>query len=194
MPPRPILLDASCLLNLYASGKLRAIAHTLPQPLAVAEYVVRQEALDIWRRQPEQDPEEREPVDIAPFGSVGLIQVMTINTKAEATTFIDFARLMDDGEAITCALAIHRQCDVATDDRKAIRVLTGRAPQVPVVSTLALVKQWAELAGITKEEIRAALLSIWAGANYFPGDRDPLYGWWVTIIAEEKDQNASGNA
>ncbi|HEX2522639.1 MAG TPA: hypothetical protein VHP35_10980, partial [Terriglobia bacterium] len=62
MPQRPIILDASCLLNLYASRKLREIAVTSPQPFVVAEYVVQQEALYIRRRASAQEPEEREPV------------------------------------------------------------------------------------------------------------------------------------
>jgi hypothetical protein len=61
VPQRPIILDASCLLNLYASRKLREIAATSPQPFVVAEDVVQQEALYIQRRAFEQGPEEREP-------------------------------------------------------------------------------------------------------------------------------------
>jgi predicted nucleic acid-binding protein len=182
-PQRSIILDASCLLNLYASGKLREIAETLPQPLAVAEYVVQQEALYIRRRVSEDDPEEHEPVDIGPLVAAGLIQVVTINSEAEATIFVDLAGEMDDGEAMTCALAIHRQCDVATDDRKARRVLSGRAPHIPIISTLAIVRKWAELADITKTELKATLLSIWSGANYYPGEREPLYEWWVDILS-----------
>jgi hypothetical protein len=183
VPQRPIILDASCLLNLYASGKLRQIAEILPQPLAVAEYVVQQEALYIRRRPSEQEPEEREPVDLGSLVAAGLIQGLTLSSEAEATTFIDMAREMDDGEAMTCALAMHRQCDVATDDRKAQRVLSGRAPHIPIISTLAIVKQWAELAGITKAEIKVSLLNILSGANYYPGEREPLYAWWIDILA-----------
>jgi predicted nucleic acid-binding protein len=182
VPQRPIILDASCLLNLYASRKLREIAATSPQPFVVAEYVVQQEALYIRRRASAQEPEEREPVEIGTLVATGLIQVITLNSEAEAITFIDLASEMDDGEAMTCALAMHRQCDVATDDRKARRVLSGRAPHVPIISTLAIVKQWAELAGITKAELKAILLSIWSGANYYPGEREPLYAWWVGIL------------
>jgi hypothetical protein len=64
VPQRPIILDASCLLNLYASRKLREIAATSPQPFVVAEYVVQQEALYIRRRASAQESEEREPVEI----------------------------------------------------------------------------------------------------------------------------------
>ena len=183
MPPRPIILDASCLLNLYASGRLQEIAQALPQPLAVVDYVIQQEALYIRRRSPDHDQEERELVNVEPLVSAGLIQVMKVNDEAEATTFVDLASEMDDGEALTCALAVHRQCDVATDDRKAQKILSARAPQVLVTSTLVLVKQWAELAGITKAELRAVLLNIRSGANYYPGERDPLYAWWSDIIS-----------
>ena len=108
VPQRPIILDASCLLNLYASRKLREIAVTSPQPFVVAEYVVQQEALYIRRRASAQEPEEREPVEIGPLVTTGLIQVITLNSEAEAITFIDLASEMDDGEAMTCALAMHR--------------------------------------------------------------------------------------
>jgi predicted nucleic acid-binding protein len=182
-PLRPIILDASCLLNLYASERLQEIAQTLPQPLAVADYVIQQEALYIRRRSSDQDQEEREPVNVEPLVSAGLIQVMKVNSEAEATTFVDLASEMDDGEALTWALAVHRQCDVATDDRKARRILSTRAPQVLVAFTLTLVKQWAELAGIAKAELRAVLLNIRSGANYYPGERDPLSPWWIDIVS-----------
>jgi predicted nucleic acid-binding protein len=183
VPQRPVILDASCLLNLYTSRKLPEIAATSPQPFVVAEYVVQQEALYIRRRASNQESEERELVEIGTLVATGLIQVITLNSEAEAITFIDLAREMDDGEAMTCALPIHRQCDVATDDRKARRVLSGRAPHVPIISTLAIVKQWAELADITKADLKATLLNIWSGANYYPGEREPLYAWWVNSLS-----------
>jgi hypothetical protein len=44
-------------------------------------------------------------------------------------------------------------------------------------------QQWAELAGIAKTELRAVLLNIRSGANYYPGERDPLYRWWIDIVS-----------
>jgi predicted nucleic acid-binding protein len=183
VPQRPLILDASCLLNLYASGRLREIAQASPQRLVVVDYVIQQEALYIRRRSAVQDQEERESVDIAPLISAGLLQVITINCEAEAATFVDLAGEMDDGEALTCALAIHRQYDAATDDRKAQRILFTRAPQVVIRSTLAIVRQWAELTGITKTELRAVLVNIRFGAHYYPGVRDPYYEWWNDAVS-----------
>jgi hypothetical protein len=46
-----------------------------------------------------------------------------------------------------------------------------------------MVKQWAELSDITKAEIKTTLVNIWSGANDYPGEREPLYAWWIDILA-----------
>jgi hypothetical protein len=83
VPLAPIILDASCLLNLYASGRFKEIAESLPELLVVSDYVVEQEALFITYKEPGQE------------------------------TFVDLAAELDDGEAITVSLAEHRGCCVA---------------------------------------------------------------------------------
>ena len=179
----PIVLDASCLLNLYASGKLKEIAETLTEPLVVADYVLYQEALFVRHKESDLDEEEKRPVDINPLVSAGLIKVISINSKVEQNTFIDLAVELDDGEAITISLAECRRCKVATDDRKALRVISERS-LVHSVSTLELVKRWADTRKVPKAEIRATLVSIWTDASYYPGEQDPLYSWWRDMISE----------
>ena len=44
-----LILDASCLINLYATGRSRDIALALPYRLGVADYVLEREALYVWR-------------------------------------------------------------------------------------------------------------------------------------------------
>ena len=115
--------------------------------------------------------------------SLDSIQEVTASGDDLMLSSVALASEMDDGEAMTCALAMHRQCDVATDDRKARRVLSGRVPHVPIISTLAIVKRWAELSDITKVELKTILVHIWSGATYYPGEREPLYAWWIDILA-----------
>ena len=67
-----------------------------------------------------------EPVDLSSLVDEGLVRVMALETPGEEATFVELAALVDDGEAITGALAAHRQCALATDDRKARRVLGER--------------------------------------------------------------------
>ena len=179
----PIVLDASCLLNLYASGRLKEIAESLPEPLVVCDYVIEQEALFVIRKESEQDEEQKKSVDLSPFVSTGLIKVISMNSEDEKETFVDLATELDDGEAITIALAEHRGCLVATDDRKALRIISERAA-TRATSTLELVKRWAELRKVARMEIKSVLTLIRTGASYYPGERDPLFSWWRDNMSE----------
>ena len=181
-PLEIILLDASCLLNIYATGRLRDIAIALPYRLGVAEYVRGREALYVWRRGATANEDEQVPVDLTPLVAEGLIQVARLERPEEVSTFVDFAAVMDDGEAVTIALALHRGYAVATDDRKARRILAERAQSVPLFSTLELLKAWSERASVSSEGLRQAMLAIQSSASYVPGTRDPLYQWWQAIM------------
>ena len=180
--PRILLLDASCLLNLYATGFLREIAASPPYQFAVADYVLEQEALYIWLPEPDGTREERVSVDLSQLVCEGIVQVMRLEHLEEELTFVDLAVSIDDGEATTGALAFHRGCSVATDDRKARRVLRERFPAVPLVSTLELLNLWAQEESVSDVEIQAAMTRMRTGASYVPGDRDPLYWWWQEVI------------
>lgn len=179
----PIILDASCLLNLYASGRFKEIAESLPEPLVVSDYVVEQEALFVTYKESEQDEEQKRTVDLNLLVSAGLIKVLAINSEEEQETFVDLASELDDGEAITISLAEHHGCCVATDDRKALRVISERA-SIHATSTLELVKRWAELRNVSKTEIKSVLSLIWTGASYYPGEREPLYSWWHDMMSQ----------
>lgn len=180
--PRILLLDASCLLNLYATGFLREIADTLPYQFAVVDYVMEQEALYIWHPESEGSPEVRVPVDLSQLVCEGIVHVMCLEHLEEEVTFVDLAVSIDDGEAMTGALAFHRGCSVATDDRKARRVLSEQFPSIPLASTLELLNLWAQHEHVSDAEVQAAVKRMRTGANYVPGDRDPLYRWWVEVV------------
>lgn len=177
-----VLLDGNCLLNLYATGRLRDITVALPYQFRVVDYVVEHEALFIWRPRMTSVGDVREPVDLTSLLEEGLIHLMRLEHPAEETTFIDLAADLDDGEAITGALAFHRGCSVATDDRKARRVLGQLNPPIKLISTLVLLKQWAEETRIPRDELGAAMAEMQSSASYIPGRRNPLYEWWWSIV------------
>ena len=62
-----LLLDASCLLNLYATGRMSEIAAALPWQLAVVDYVLEQEALYVRTTGEYEEQLETVPVDLAPL-------------------------------------------------------------------------------------------------------------------------------
>jgi predicted nucleic acid-binding protein len=177
-----IILDASCLLNLCASGKLKEIAETLNGPLVVSDYVLNHEVLFIRHKETEQDDEEIKPVNLVPLISLGLIKVISLNTEEEQNTFIDLATELDDGEAITISLAECQHCKVATDDRKALKVISSRS-STHSISTLEIIKNWVDQKNISKEDTKRVLTLVLKDAHFYPGERDGLYSWWRDIMS-----------
>ena len=180
-----LLLDASCLLNLYATGRMMEIAAALPGRLAVVDYVMEREALYV-RATGANAEEETVPVYLSPLIDEGLLQIMRLESPGEEASFVELAALLDDGEAMTGAIALNRGHSVAIDDRKARRVLGEKAPGMKLVSTLEIMRRWAE--SVPVQEVSRALRAMRHGARYVPGPRDPLYTWWRSMM-EDPDGN-----
>ena len=182
-PSECVVLDASTLLNLYATGCLSAIALAVQGQLEVAEYVIENEAIYVWQTDSTGNREQAVPVDITPVVSEGLIRVVKLEHPDDQATFVALASLVDDGEAVTAALAARRGCSVATDDRKARRVFGELMPDLPMVSTLDLLKQWAVARQVPGDQLQAAMEKMRRGASFVPSSRDPLFGWWSSVIS-----------
>ena len=180
-----LVLDASCLLNLYATGRLGEIALAVGGRIEVADYVLEREAIYTWQTDSTGTREVAVPVDLTPLVEDGLIRVVRLEHPGEQETFVTLAALVDDGEAATAALALHRGCAIATDDRKARRVFGEFMPGVPLVSTLDLIKLWADESRVSAEELRSAMDAMRDSASYVPGSRDPLFEWWTTVMDSE---------
>lgn len=176
-PPPFVLLDACCLINLYATRRMCEIVADLPVRFAVAERA-RTEAGYVRRGGRGEDSEDREPVDVGPLIVKGLLAVWRPETEAEAAIYVSFAVDLDDGEAMACALALHRGAGVATDDRKAQRLLRERAPDVELTTTAAIIKRWAELRQLAATELARVLIDVQERGRFAPGRHDPLRPWW----------------
>lgn len=176
-----ILLDACCLLNLYATQRLDEILVALQGHFGVAERVAA-EALYLRRGGSGEDADEKDPVDIGPLVASGSLAVHAVETPEEAASYVRFAAELDDGEAMTCALALHRRAVVATDDRKALRVLAAQAPQIGVRSTAQLLREWADYSNLAPTELRTVLTDVRQRARFAPGRHDPLHAWWEAAL------------
>ena len=178
-----LVLDASCLLNLYATGRLREIALAVGVQVEVADYVLEREAIYTWQTDSTGAREEPVPVDLTRLVEEGLIEVVRLEHSEDQATFVTLAALVDEGEAATGALALGHGCSVATDDRKARRVFGELMPDVPLVSTLELMKLWADNGQVPRDELRVAMDAMRISASYVPSSRDPLFEWWVVIMS-----------
>jgi predicted nucleic acid-binding protein len=179
---RPILLDACCLINLAATARIEELLQSIARPVWIADHVYCNEALYLRRGGEAEAADAREVIELEPLRDTGVIDVVSAETDAELATFITLALDLDDGEALTAALAIHRGADVATDDRKGIRVLTAAGPAVRIWRTSELIKAWAERHAIPPALLRDVLAGVQDRARFRPGRGEPLREWWEGVV------------
>ena len=177
-----IILDACCVMNLYASQKMVDILLSISETVAVAAYVMDYEALSIYSVSKSDSSLQREKIDLHKLINDEVLIRTDLANEAEQQAFIDFAaRRLDDGEAMTMAIAVNRDWAVATDDRAARRILAQRQKTIQLISTPELVQHWVETQKPDRETVRQALLNIEARANFLLGRRDPRYEWWWSL-------------
>ena len=178
--PQPLtLLDACAVVNLYATRRMGAILVANGGTFAVVDVVAR-EAQNVYRGGSGEDAREREPVALQRLLDEGLLSVLSTDDEEELLTFIDLSAEIDQGEAMTAALAIHRGCVVVTDEHKASRILAARG--VPLRTSLDLVRVWSEGTTVTHEMLRAALVDLRQRGNYDPPRAHPLRSWWDAVM------------
>ena len=177
-PTKPtLLLDACCLLNLFATGHIEEILKTLAWHFAITT-VASTEAMWVYRGGGGDDASERDPVDVRSLMAAALLAVLEPETDQEIEDFVALAAVLDDGEAMTAAVAIHRSAAIATDDRKARRVISARAVGIRLLSTTELLHTWGQEAGVDASILMEALGNVRTRAHFLPPSQDPLRPWW----------------
>jgi hypothetical protein len=175
-----VMLDACCTLNFSATNRAADLLNDLPYRFVIGTRA-RSEAQ--WLAAP--GSEEREPVDLQPLIEQGLITEARLEHEEETVIFVQLAARMGDGEAEAAALAVYRSYVLATDDRKARRILSGAHPALRLTGTLELLREWQEITRPGNREMAALLRRISERATYRPGPLNPLRPWWAAILGDE---------
>jgi predicted nucleic acid-binding protein len=171
-----VILDACCVLNFSASGNLVPILQSLPAQVVVTQVVRERELLSL-QRMSDANHDAANQFDAAI--DQGLLLVEDFANDREAESFVNYASVLgDDGESATCAIAVHREWAIATDDRQAISFFQREAPHLQILSTLEIIKHWSEVTTVTSAELRSALLNIRTRGRYVPHRNHPLLSWW----------------
>lgn len=174
-----LILDACCVMNLYASRRMGEILTAIRETAVVARYVMEVEALTVYQTAKGESPHKREIINLQPLIDDGLLLTADLQSDAEKNSFAHFImQRLDEGEAATMAIATHRNWAVATDDRAARRLCQRRCPENQLISTPELMKHWAETAQPEPTILSNALRDVENRANYLVGQRRPLYEWW----------------
>ena len=168
------VIDACCMINLYAAGDLRMRLRTLGKQWYIPSVMV-SESLYIHQVQSDGTT-AKIAIELQSLLDDGTVHSCDATDGAELELYVDFATQLDDGEAMALAIAKSRGWTVATDDRKAIR-LAG-AHSISVLTTPDLMKSWAESTDAAPEALHQALLRIEQLAAFSPSSRHHLYKWW----------------
>ncbi|MEY4531147.1 MAG: hypothetical protein RLZZ156_1868 [Deinococcota bacterium] len=178
-------LDSCSLLNLAASGRLAQIAKTLELRFSVIPKVYPNESQFVHQRDGRVRL-EAVALDLSDVVQAGIIHIEADLTPAELELYLEFIdpdnkNRIDDGEAMTAASAIHRKAGLVTDDRKARRVILERVPTMQIISSMGLVRMWAEKNGIARPELIEVFENIEICARYTIGKRDAEFDWYKKI-------------
>lgn len=179
MPRRTLLLDACVAINLAATDHLADVAESL----GTTFMLTRQAAAEVGHLRDAAAGElVLTPIDLSQHTGAGTLQIVDL-TPAEYPAYIELARIVDDGEASTIAVAASQNLPLATDDRKARRLCDERHMPEPR-RTLSLIHSYADTVGLDNADIRDLLIRIRDRASFLPPRSDPDYKWWNDHVGE----------
>ena len=173
-----LLLDACCIINFFATGRIEEILRALPYEFATTRYVAAREVLSIAGLTAPGAPLAREVISSEQLEALHDLTILDLSSEEELGEFVRFARDLDDGEASVCALAVAHGGTVATDDRKILRLLRQAQSLVPSVQTPEILYEWARLTRAPKTEIHRMLAAVRHRARFYPRRDAPRFDWW----------------
>jgi predicted nucleic acid-binding protein len=172
----PILIaDTSTLLNLYASDTFEKILTSIEIPVCIVENVARETQYILRNGQ-------KEKTVLTSFISNKLLRIVSLESDEEKSSLIEFSREIDDGESATGAIALHRQWDIATDDKKARTIFAREIPQSVCVGTADILHHSAEYFNWDNDTIRLIIQTIQIQARFRPRADGPLAPWWYSFL------------
>ena len=173
------IVDACCLINLYATGDIRGflseVAWSWHMPSAAL-------AESLYIRVSDDDGDDRrEAIEPQACIDEGLLASVDVQNLEEADLYVRLASDLDDGEAMALAIAKLRGWTIATDDRKAIR-FSGNL-RVPVVTTPELIQLWVKAIHMPSTRVKTHLRRIESGARFSPAEDAQGYDWWTAAVS-----------
>lgn len=171
-----LLNDSSVLLNLLAADCLASIAEVTGWQFAICPAVC-----DEVKELRDTHTGEMVDVDLAPLIASGLLQMLELSGDEEQTLYVEQSIVVDDGEAMSIAIAASRHLDLAIDDKQAANHTRRTFPEIRLWSTPDILKHWADAGRADASILREAIRLIEIRARYFPPKSHALSAWWRTM-------------
>jgi hypothetical protein len=174
------IIDCCSLLNLFTGWGSLENLRPLPYTWSICEAVLGES--EFTREYgPEGGPIEV-PLDLTPLIKSRLLSVVRPDTDAELADYVAFASEIDDGEAQALALAKHRKYILLTDDRKATKIAQRADVQVTTVTTVSILREWHERAGVNQATLREVIHRIQVLARFSPRKDSADLHWWLAQL------------
>jgi predicted nucleic acid-binding protein len=197
-----VVLDACCVINLYAAGKFLSgeaprskpprrrivLPGSSPQAKKLAldfklhlPAKVKEEARYIL--QPDEDDESKlvkTDIDLDAMIQTGVLHQCDLEGEEETELFVQIATKLDDGEAVCFAIAKSRGWLLATDERPTERL--AKKHSVSIITTPELVKHWADKTKASEDDVAKVVWNIQTYAHYFPRKTLPKHSWWMALV------------
>ncbi|HEY2495891.1 MAG TPA: hypothetical protein VGK24_02375 [Candidatus Angelobacter sp.] len=167
---RPAVMDASSIINIIASGRAEELLALVSNQILICTYVREKECLYLRS----EDGTSVEAIGLEKWIEAGILQDCVL-TLSEEEQFLIYASQVDDGEAMSLAIASMRGLTLITDDRKAQRLAT--LDGISVLSTPQIVYAWA--ATQNQAPVAEVLRAIEVRAKFRPSLDHPLSAWWL---------------
>lgn len=153
-----LILDGCVLLNLLATGFFEQILRASAEESSIC-FLVEEEHFFLRN---ETDVNEIISVDLKPFIESRVIKRCNLDTDDERQMFVNLAVRLDDGEAMSLAIALSRNWRIATDDKKARKVFLEYAggDSESLLSTSDLIAKWIRKEKIDEKTVKSILLMI----------------------------------
>lgn len=174
------ILDSCVLLNLAASNEIADIVLTIDGATFIST-AAQKEALFL---RDEADPATLVPLALDDLLAIAQIRVCDVETNEEEEEFVRLASDLDDGEAMSIAIATSRGMRFASDDQKARRVFLELVPAADrLICTSSILKRWSDRRAVAAPRLKAILKRIGTRARFTPSRRDPNVDWWQQSLA-----------
>ena len=173
---QPAVIDTCVLINLLATDRVGEIVQII-SPCRLVCPGVSSESLYLRSTEPDGPPQA---VDLGPLFHQNVFALCLLDGDAEEGLYVGYSLELDDGEAMSLAIAHSRNIALATDDHKARRLAAENAPGISLVSTPQIIRAWA--ADRDFADVASVVRAIHSRARFCPSDHDPFLEWWNTHL------------
>lgn len=178
---REVIIDASGLINLFASGREADLLLAAACRLVIAE-VTMTEACFIQGPPDSDGAETRMPIEVGNLQEKGLARVQAWLPEF-SRPFVAAARHLTDRDARPVAIAVGLGIALWSDDAKQVRVARSLMPSIEIVSTLSVIRLAIERLALPGADVSLIAHQIRTRGRFLPPRHDPDAGWFAWALA-----------